>query len=142
MFEQVVHPIVFLQLGHFTFRIVYIPENYSAIAAGIVHPERRILAIAGDAGFMMNVQDIETAARLKLNVVWMVWCDSEYGLIKWKQQNQFGGKHSELKFTNPDFAMMAKSFGIWGRNLTSAAELKPALEEAFQQDHRPLTLHW
>ena len=83
---------------------------------------------------MMNVQDIETAARLKLNVVWMVWCDSEYGLIKWKQQNQFEGKHSELKFTNPDFAKMAESFGIWGRNLSSAAELKPALEEAFQQE--------
>jgi len=105
-----------------------------SIGAKFAKPDSRVLAINGDAGFMMNVQDIETAARLKLNVVWMVWCDSEYGLIKWKQQNQFGGKHSELKFTNPDFAKMAESFGIWGRNLKSAAELKPALEEAFQQD--------
>ncbi len=105
-----------------------------SIGAKFAKPDSRVLAINGDAGFMMNVQDIETAARLKLNVVWMVWCDSEYGLIKWKQQNQFDGKHSELKFTNPDFAKMAESFGIWGRNLTSAAELKPALEEAFQQD--------
>ncbi|MEC9344923.1 MAG: acetolactate synthase large subunit [Pseudomonadota bacterium] len=104
-----------------------------SIGAKFARPQSKVLAINGDAGFMMNVQDIETAARLGINVVWMVWCDGEYGLIKWKQQNQFDGKHSALKFTNPDFAMMAKSFGIWGHNLERAEDLKPVLEEAFRQ---------
>jgi len=104
-----------------------------SIGAKIARPESRVLAINGDAGFMMNVQDMETAARLGINVVWMVWCDGEYGLIKWKQQNGFDGKHSELAFTNPDFAAMAAAFGIWGKNLESPDQLKPALEEAFQQ---------
>lgn len=104
-----------------------------SIGAKIAKPDSKVLAINGDAGFMMNVQDMETAARLGINVVWMVWCDGEYGLIKWKQQNQFDGKHSALSFTNPDFAAMANAFGIWGRNLKSAEELPAALEEAFKQ---------
>jgi len=105
-----------------------------SIGAKMAHPDRKVLSISGDAGFMMNVQDLETAVRKKLNIVAMVWLDGEYGLIKWKQQNGFNGKHSDLAFTNPDFAKLAESFGMWGRELTSAAEIKPALEEAFQQD--------
>jgi len=104
-----------------------------SIGAKIACPDRRVLAINGDAGFLMNVQDLETAARLKLNVVNMVWLDGEYGLIKWKQQNQFGGKHSELKFTNPDFDHLAKAFGVWGKVLTGPDQVKGALEEAFAQ---------
>ena len=53
---------------------------------------------------------------------------------QWKQQNQFGGKHSDLKFTNPDFAKLAESFDAWGKVISSADEFKPALEEAFKQD--------
>ncbi len=105
-----------------------------SIGAKIACPDRRVLSINGDAGFLMNVQDIETAARLRLNVVAMVWCDGEYGLIKWKQQNQFDGRHSDLQFNNPDFELLAKSFGIWGRTLTAPDELKPSLEEAFRQN--------
>ena len=67
-----------------------------AIGAQFAHPDRRVLAINGDAGFLMNVQDIETAARYGLNIVIMVWLDGEYGLIKWKQQAQFDGRHSDL----------------------------------------------
>ena len=104
-----------------------------SIGAKFAYPDRRVLSISGDAGFMMNVQDIETAVRRKLNVVAMVWVDGEYGLIKWKQQNQFKGKHSDLAFSNPDFEMLAKSFGAWGRTLTKAGELPSALEEAFSQ---------
>ena len=63
----------------------------------------------------------------------MVWLDGEYGLIKWKQQNGFNGRHSDLKFVNPDFAKLAESFGMWGRELTAADQITPALEEAFQQ---------
>ena len=61
---------------------------------------RKILSINGDAGFLMNVQDLETAVRQNLNVVAVVWLDGEYGLIKWKQQIQFSGEHSDLKFDN------------------------------------------
>ncbi len=105
-----------------------------SIGAKMAFPDRKVLSISGDAGFMMNVQDLETAVRKKLNIVAMVWCDGEYGLIKWKQQNGFNGRHSDLKFTNPDFTMLAKSFGMWGTEVTSADGVLPALEEAFKQD--------
>ena len=102
-----------------------------AIGAKFARPDRRVLAICGDAGFLMNVQDIETAARRGVDIVIMVWVDGEYGLIKWKQQSQFAGRHSDLAFTNPDFELLARSFGIWGRTLDGAGQLVPALEEAF-----------
>ena len=104
-----------------------------ALGAKIAQPDVRVLAICGDAGFLMNVQDLETLVRNKVNAVIMVWCDGEYGLIKWKQQNSFG-RHSELSFNNPDFDLLAKSFGMWGRTLTSGEELPNALKEAFEQD--------
>jgi acetolactate synthase-1/2/3 large subunit len=104
-----------------------------SIGAKIAHPDRRVLSINGDAGFFMNAQDIETACRLGLNVVAMVWLDGEYGLIKWKQQNQFGGRHSDLRFDNPDIETWAKSYGAWGRTLAGASDLVPTLEEAFTQ---------
>ena len=105
-----------------------------AIGAKFACPDQRVLAICGDAGFMMNVQDLETAVRLKLNVVFMVWVDGEYGLIKWKQQNQFEGRHSKLDFGNPDFEKLAESFGMWGRELREAQALPALLEEAFAQE--------
>ena len=104
-----------------------------AIGAKIAYPDRKVLAVCGDAGFLMNVQDLETAVRLKTNIVVMIWDDGEYGLIKWKQQNTFNGRHSELAFNNPDFELLAKSFGAWGRRVKSAGEIAPALEEAFRQ---------
>ena len=105
-----------------------------SIGAKIALPDRKVLSINGDAGFLMNVQDLETAVRNKVNVVCIVWCDGEYGLIKWKQQNSFQGRHSKLDFTNPDFEYLAKAFGMWGKKLTAADHLKPALAEAFAQD--------
>ncbi|MDJ0684975.1 MAG: acetolactate synthase large subunit [Alphaproteobacteria bacterium] len=105
-----------------------------SIGAKIAYPDRKVLSISGDAGLLMNVQDLETAVRKRLNIVAMVWVDGEYGLIKWKQQAEFKGKHSDLDFGNPDFAMMAKSFGMWGVEVTSADGVIPALEEAFSQD--------
>ncbi|NNF05060.1 MAG: acetolactate synthase large subunit, partial [Rhodothermales bacterium] len=81
-----------------------------AIAADIVHPDRRILAICGDAGFLMNVQEMETARRLNSDIVVMVWEDHGYGLIAWKQQNHFG-RHTKLDFGNPDWVQLADSFG-------------------------------
>ncbi|MCH7931581.1 MAG: acetolactate synthase large subunit [Proteobacteria bacterium] len=105
-----------------------------SIGAKIAFPDRNVLSISGDAGFLMNVQDLETAARYKLNIVAIVWCDTEYGLIKWKQQNSFDGRHSKLDFTNPDFEKLADAFGMWGKTLTAPDQLKPALEEAFRQE--------
>lgn len=104
-----------------------------AIGAKLACPDKKVLAICGDAGFMMNVQDLETAVRLKLNVVFMIWEDGEYGLIKWKQQNHFGGRHSKLDFGNPDWELLARAFGMWGKTLKGSDELRPALEEAFRQ---------
>ncbi|MDP7545839.1 MAG: acetolactate synthase large subunit, partial [Alphaproteobacteria bacterium] len=104
-----------------------------AIGAKIAHPDRRVGFICGDAGFLMNVQDLETAVRRGINFVCVILVDGEYGLIKWKQQNQFDGRHSDLAFNNPDFELLAKSFGMWGRHLDGAGQLRGALEEAFQQ---------
>lgn len=104
-----------------------------AIGAKLALPDRRVLAVCGDAGFLMNVQELETAARLRLNVAVLIWVDGEYGLIKWKQQNRFGGRHSDLAFDNPDFVGLAEAFGAWGRTVDSAEGLAPALEEAFAQ---------
>ena len=103
------------------------------MGAKLAHPERRILAIAGDAGFLMNVQDLETLVRYRQNVVVMIWVDGEYGLIKWKQQNHFDGRHSDLAFDNPDFELLARSFGAWGRMLSGPGQLPEALDEAFRQ---------
>ncbi len=104
-----------------------------SIGAKLALPDRQVLSISGDAGFMMNVQELETAIRLGINIVAMVWLDGEYGLIKWKQQNGFDGRHSDLAFNNPDFQALAESFGMWGREITAADQLVPALEEAFRQ---------
>ncbi len=104
-----------------------------SIGAKLAFPKRQVLSISGDAGFFMNAQDIETAVRLKLNVVAMIWLDGEYGLIKWKQQNSFNGKHSDLAFGNPDIELWAKSYGAWGRTLRKVDELVPTLKEAFKQ---------
>ena len=103
-----------------------------AIAAGLVYPDRRILGIAGDAGFMMNVQDMETARRLNSNIVVMVWADNEYGLIAWKQETHFG-HHTDLAFGNPDWLKLADAFGWNGRYVDKSGELKQTLEEAFAE---------
>jgi acetolactate synthase-1/2/3 large subunit len=105
-----------------------------ALGAKMAFPDRKVMSISGDAGFLMNVQDLETAARLGLNTVNMVWLDGEYGLIKWKQQNHFDGKHSDLRFNNPDFELLAQAFGIWGRVLDGPGQVQSALEDAFAQD--------
>ena len=104
-----------------------------SIGAKMAFPDKKILSVNGDAGFLMNVQDLETAVRKKLNIVAVVWLDGEYGLIKWKQQVQFKGEHSDLKFDNPNFLELAKSFGMWGTHVHSADQFIPALNEAFKQ---------
>ncbi len=104
-----------------------------SIGAKIAFPDRRVVSVNGDAGFLMNLQDLETAVRLNLNVVAVIWLDGEYGLIKWKQQNEFDGRHSDLAFNNPDFELLAKSFGAWGHTVTRAEDFAGVLDEALHQ---------
>ena len=110
-----------------------------AISAKLVHPERKVLAICGDAGFLMNVQDMETATRLGTNIVVMVWEDGGYGLIKWKQDNEFG-KHTPLDFGNPDFMKLADAFGWEGIQVNNSRDLKSSLEKAFASDKPALVV--
>lgn len=101
-----------------------------AISAKLVLPDRRVLAICGDGGFLMNVQEMETARRLGTNVVVLVWEDRGYGLIEWKQQASFG-RHTRLSFDNPDFTKLAESFGWAGFRVERSRDLLGTLEKAF-----------
>jgi len=101
-----------------------------ALAAKLAYPQKRVLAITGDAGFMMNSQEIETALRHNLAIVVMIWHDNEYGLIKWHQQRRFG-RSGDISFNNPDFVKYAESFGAIGYRVNNAEELIPTLEQAF-----------
>ena len=94
-------------------------------------PIVRVLAIAGDAGFLMNVQEMETAVRIGSNIVVLVWADNEYGLIAWKQETHFG-KHTELSFGNPDWEQLASAFAWNGHYVSRSDELAGTLESAFQ----------
>jgi len=102
----------------------------SAMAAKLVHPERRVLAICGDGGFMMNSQDLETAVRLGLDLVILILNDSAYGMIRWKQA-EMGLKDYGLQFNNPDFVQYAESYGATGHRIAATGELGPTLEAAF-----------
>ncbi len=103
-----------------------------AIAADLVFPDRNILAISGDAGFMMNVQEMETARRLNSNITVMVWEDKAYGLIAWKQESQFG-KHTDLSFGNPDWMQLADAFGWGGHKVVNSDGLRATLEIALAE---------
>lgn len=103
-----------------------------AISASLVYPDRRILAICGDGGFMMNGQEMETARRLNSNITVMVWEDGGYGLISWKQENEFD-RSTDLAFNNPDWMMLAQSFGWNGHLVTDASNLQDALEASFNE---------
>ncbi len=103
-----------------------------AIAANLVHPGRHVLAIAGDGGFLMNVQEMETARRLNSDITVMVWDDAGYGLISWKQDTAFG-RHTDLSFGNPDWTLLGKSFG-WSVHLCDrSAELAETLDTALNE---------
>jgi len=104
-----------------------------ALGAQLARPDRKVLAICGDGGFLMNVQEMETAYRLKLPVVVLLWEDHEYGLIAWKQQNHFG-RHTDLTFTNPDWVKLAESFNWNGVRVNHSRDLRGALDEALAAD--------
>lgn len=107
-----------------------------AIAAKLVHPERRVMAVTGDGGFMMNSQELETAVREHVPIVVLIWEDEHYGLIRWKEEEQFGDTFG-VGFSNPDFKAYAEAMHCHGYEVTSAAELIPTLEDAFSRDGAP-----
>ena len=107
-----------------------------AIAAKLVHPERRVMAVTGDGGFMMNSQELETAVREHVPIVVLIWEDEHYGLIRWKEEEQFGDTFG-VGFSNPDFKAYAEAMHCHGYEVTSAAELIPTLEDAFSRDDAP-----
>jgi acetolactate synthase-1/2/3 large subunit len=102
----------------------------SGMMAALLYPGRRVLVVAGDGGFMMNSQELETARRLNLDLVVLIIEDNAYGMIRWKQAVD-GMPDFGLSFGNPDFVTYAAAYGARGRRVTSASELVPALEQAF-----------
>ena len=104
-----------------------------ALAAKLVSPDKRVLVVTGDGGFMMNSQELETAVREHLPFVVLVFVDGGYGLIKWKGMDKFGETHY-CDFTNPDLVAYAEAMHCKGYRIAAADELLPTLEEAFRQD--------
>ncbi len=95
-----------------------------AIAAKLVHPDRRVVALCGDGGFLMNSQELETARRIGANITVVIWRDDGYGLIDWKQRAEFGRPFG-VEFSNPDFVAYAQSFGLAAFRPSSADDLYP-----------------
>jgi acetolactate synthase-1/2/3 large subunit len=104
-----------------------------AIAAGLAMPERRVVTVCGDGGFLMNVQEMETARRLGVRAVAVVWVDGAYGVIGWKQERRYGHT-TAIHFGNPDWADLARAFGWSHRQATDGPALTAALEAAFAGD--------
>jgi acetolactate synthase-1/2/3 large subunit len=104
----------------------------AAIAAKLVHPERKVVAVSGDGGFLMNSQELETARRLGLAVVNVIFRDGGYNLIQWKQQTHLG-RETGVTFGNPDFVALAEAFGAKGYPVESPRELGPALTQALAE---------
>jgi len=96
-------------------------------------PDRNVFALAGDGDFLMNVQEMETAARLESNINIMVWEDHDYGLISWKQQREFG-HHTDMTFGNPDWLQLAASFGWQGQYIENSGALAAGIEKALAHD--------
>jgi acetolactate synthase I/II/III large subunit len=104
-----------------------------AVAAKLAYPDRKIVAVTGDAGFLMNSQEIETALRVGTPFVVLIWNDAEYGLITWHQLRTFG-RPSHIEFKNPDFVKYAESFGAKGYRVEKAADLAPTLKQALADE--------
>ena len=103
----------------------------SAMMAAMLHPDRRVMAICGDGGFMMNSQELETAVRLGLNLVVVVLNDNSYGMIRWKQA-AMGFADWGLEFSNPDFVVYAQSYGAGGHRVAAADQFSATIDECYQ----------
>jgi len=105
----------------------------SALAAKMIYPEKKVISVCGDGGFMMNSQELETAVRLKLNMVVIILNDSSYGMIKWKQEGM-GFPSFGLDYANPDFVTYANSYGAIGHRPTSDDGFKATLKTCLETD--------
>jgi acetolactate synthase-1/2/3 large subunit len=105
----------------------------TAIAAKLVHPDRNVVTVSGDGGFLMNVQELETAVRLRTAVVNVIWENSQYGSIVWKQDKKFG-RHFGTDFTNPDFVRLADSFGMPAWRCERTEDFGAHLQKALSLD--------
>ncbi len=103
------------------------------VAAKLVYPDRKVVAVTGDGGFMMNCQELETAHRIGTAFVTIIFNDGGYGLIEWKQESQYN-ESSYIKFNNPDFVMLAESMSLKGYRIESAEDFVPTLKEALAQN--------
>ncbi|UCC43716.1 MAG: acetolactate synthase large subunit, partial [Candidatus Zixiibacteriota bacterium] len=108
------------------------------IAAKIVNPARRVMTVSGDGGFLMNVQELETAVRLGTPTVNLIWSDGTFGLIEWKQQTLYGHVFG-TQFTNPDHLKLAESFGAVGMRVNKGDNLREILSKAFECN-RPVVI--
>jgi acetolactate synthase-1/2/3 large subunit len=109
----------------------------TAIGAKLVYPDRNVIAVHGDGGFLMNAQELETATRLRTPVVNVIWENNEFGSIAWKQDKKFG-RHFGVDFGNPDFVRLAEAFGATAWRLRSADELGDRLRQALALDRPSL----
>jgi acetolactate synthase-1/2/3 large subunit len=105
----------------------------TAIAAKLVHPDRNVVTVSGDGGFLMNVQELETAVRLRTAVVNVIWENRQYGSIVWKQEKKFG-RHFGTDFTNPDFVRLADAFGMPAWRCEGVDDLGRHLRHALSLD--------
>jgi acetolactate synthase-1/2/3 large subunit len=105
----------------------------AAISAKLLYPERKVVAGVGDGGFLMSMSEINTAVRLGLNFVCLIFNDGGYGLIEWKERMRYK-RDFFVKFGNPDFVKLAESFGAKGYRVTSEDELLPILKDALIQN--------
>jgi acetolactate synthase I/II/III large subunit len=110
-----------------------------AIAAQLVRPNQKVVVMCGDGGFLMNVQELETAVRLQLPIIVIIWCDSDYGMISIKQIQEFG-RSAFTRFSNPDFVKLAKSFGAIGYHVKSTEEFPKILEKAKESTSVPVII--
>ncbi|HEY7082529.1 MAG TPA: thiamine pyrophosphate-dependent enzyme [Nitrososphaeraceae archaeon] len=111
----------------------------AAIATQLVKPKQKVVAMCGDGGFLMNVQELETAVRLKLPIIVVIWCDSDYGMISSKQKYEFG-MSVFTNFNNPDFVKLAESFGAIGYDVNSTEEFSKILELAKKSTSIPVII--
>jgi len=105
----------------------------AAIAAKLVHPDRKVVTVNGDAGFLMNCQDLETATRLKTPFVNVIWENRQFGSIAWKQNKKFG-RHFDVDFTNPDFVKLAEAFGLAAWRCDAPDDFPRFLHQALSLD--------
>lgn len=110
-----------------------------AIAAQLAFPHRKIVVMCGDGGFLMNVQELETAVRLRLPIIVIIWCNGEYGVISLKQIEEFG-KKAFTEFNNPDFVNLAKSFGAIGYAARSVEEFSYFFKKGKMSEHVPVII--